>query len=152
MLVDDLPGTVQHAYGGLAAAVYLIDRDGDVAFCGTWGQSPALRQAIDDLLARGGSGAPAGKGIDRRPHLGGAIVAGRGGPARGGRDALIDLELGFPGATILMTLGRLGRPVLAPLVLRTTPVPNRTRAALLLGLLAATLAARRLRAHEGEPG
>ena len=52
VLIDDLAGTVQRAYGGLAAAVYLIDSRGTIAFCGTWGQSPALRQAIDDLLAR----------------------------------------------------------------------------------------------------
>jgi hypothetical protein len=71
VLIDDLNGTVQRAYGGLAAAVYLIDTQGRVAFCGTWGQSPALRVAIDDLLARNGAGAPAGMGTDRRPHLAG---------------------------------------------------------------------------------
>ena len=59
--VDDLAGTVQRAYGGLAAAVYLIDNRGRVAFCGTWGQSPALRQAIDDLLG-GGTAASAPTG------------------------------------------------------------------------------------------
>jgi peroxiredoxin len=93
--VDDLHGTVQRAYGGLAAAVFLIDAEGRVAFYGIWGQAPALRAAIDDLLARGGAGAPAGRGIDRVPHLGAAIVAGQGGPARGGWVALLDLELGF---------------------------------------------------------
>ena len=137
VLVDDLAGTVQRAYGGLAAAVYLIDGRGSVAFCGTWGQSPALRQALEELLARGGSGTPAGKGTDRRPHLAAAIVAGQGGPLRGGRRALIDLELGFPGAMILMSMGGVGRPVLAPLALRTTPVPTRARVALLVGLVGA---------------
>ncbi len=135
VLVDDLAGTVQRAYGGLAAGVYLIDRRGRIAFCGTWGQAPALRDAIDDLLARDGAGAPAGKGTDRRPHLAAAIVAGQGGPLRGGRRALLDLELGFPGAMILMAVGRVARPLLAPLALRTTPVPKRERAALLAGLL-----------------
>ena len=110
VLADDLACTVQRAYGGLAAAAYLIDSRGRIAFCGTWGQSPALRQAIDDLLARGGSGTPAGKGIDRRPHLAGAIVAGRSGPARGGRRALFDLELGFPGGNALMLVGPAFRP------------------------------------------
>ena len=135
-----MAGTVQRSYGGLAAAVYLIDSHGTVAFCGTWGQSPAARNAIDELLARGGVGAPAGKGTDRRPHLAAAIVAGQGGPIRGGRQALIDLELGFPGAMILMTIGRAARPVLAPLALRTTPLPNRTRAALLVGVLGVSTA------------
>ena len=140
VLIDDLAGTVQRAYGGLAAAVYLIDSRGTVAYCGTWGQSPALRHAIDDLLAHGGTGAPAGVGLDRRPHLAAAIVAGQGGPIRGGKQALIDLELGFPGAMILMTLGRVARPVLAPLALRTTPLPTRVRAALLFGIVGAGVA------------
>ena len=113
VLIDDLACSVQRAYGGLAAAAYLIDNRGMVAFCGTWGQSPALRHALDDLLARGGTGTPAGKGTDRRPHLAAAIVAGRSGPARGGRRALIDLELGFPGGNILMLAGGAFRPLLA---------------------------------------
>ena len=61
VLIDDMAGTVQRAYGGLAAAVYLIDSRGTVAFCGTWGQSPALRHAIDELLARGGTVAQPGR-------------------------------------------------------------------------------------------
>lgn len=145
VLVDDLEGTVQRDYGGLAAAVYLIDSRGDVAFCGTWGQAPALRHAIDDLLAHGGSGAPAGRGTDRRPHLAAAIVAGQRGPMRGGRQALFDLELGFPGAIVLMTVGRLARPALAPLALRTTPLPRAARATLVAGLCGAGVAVRLLR-------
>jgi hypothetical protein len=85
VLTDTLDGETQRAYLGLAAAVYLIDRRGVVSFCGTWGQSPVLRATIDDLLDRDGVGAPAGKGLDRRPHLAAAIVAGQGGPLRGGR-------------------------------------------------------------------
>lgn len=137
VVVDDLAGTVQRVYGALAAAAFLIDERGTIAFCGTWGQSPALRKAIDDLLARGGVGAPAGKGTDRRPHLAAAIVAGRGGPRRGGRRALIDLELGFPGANVMMALGHAGRPLLAPLALRTTPLPTWSRGLLVAGLAGA---------------
>jgi hypothetical protein len=140
VLVDDLAGTVQRAYGGLASAVYLIDSRGILVFCGTWGQSPALRKAIDELVAGDHAGAPAGKGTDRRPHLAAAIVAGQRGPIRGGRQSLIDLELGFPGAMILMTVGRVARPALKPLALRTTPLPNSARAALLVGALGAVVA------------
>jgi hypothetical protein len=132
--IDDVDATVQRAYGGLASAAYLIDARGTVAFCGTWGQSPALRLAIDELLARGGVGAPAGRGSDHRPHLAGAIVAGQRGPLRGGRRALVDLELGFPGANILMLLGRIGRPLLEPLAVRTTPLPVGARLGLLAGM------------------
>ena len=129
--VDDLGGTMQRAYGGLSASVHLIDAEGRVVFNGIWGQAPPLRRAIDDLLTRGGTGPPTDRAIDRVPHLAAAIVAGQSGPARGGRLAFLDLELGFPGAFILMTLGSFGRPVLGPLVLRTTPLPVPARAALL---------------------
>lgn len=137
VLVDDLDGSVQRAYGGLAAGVYLVERRGRIAFCGTWGQSPALRLAIDDLLAHDGFCVPAGRGLDHRPHLAAAIVSGQGGPLRGGYRALLDLELGFPGALALMTVGRVARPLLAPLALRTTPLPATARAALLVGLVGA---------------
>jgi thiol-disulfide isomerase/thioredoxin len=144
VVVDDLDGTVQRAYGGLAAAVFLLDSEGKMAFYGIWGQAPALRAAIDELLARGGTGVPAGRGIDRVPHLGPAIVAGQGGPARGGWVALRDLELGFPGAFVLMTVGSLARPLLGPFVLRTTPIPVAGRAALLAGLAGGLLAGARV--------
>jgi hypothetical protein len=137
VLIDDLAGTVQRSYGGLAAAVYLIDSRGTIAFCGTWGQSPALRLAIDDLLADDHARSSACKASDRRPHLAAAIVAGQRGPIRGGRQSLIDLELGFPGAIALMIIGRVARPMLAPLALRTTPLSNALRAALLTGLVVA---------------
>jgi len=137
VLIDDLAGTVQLAYGGLAAAVYLLDSFGTIVFCGTWGHSPALRQAIDEILAADTPGATVGKPVDRRPHLAAAIVAGQRGPIRGGRQSLIDLELGFPGAMGLMLVGRAARPVLAPLALRTTPVPNAVRAALVTGVVGA---------------
>lgn len=140
VLIDDLAGTVQLAYGGLAAAVYLIDGHGTIVFCGTWGHSPALRLAIDEILADDSAGSTVGKSVDRRPHLAAAIVAGQRGPIRGGRQSLIDLELGFPGAMGLMLVGRAARPVLAPLALRTTPVPNAVRAALLAGLVVAGVA------------
>jgi hypothetical protein len=108
---------------------------------------------MDDLLSRDGVGAPAGKGTDRRPHLAAAIVAGQGGPLRGGRQALFDLELGFPGGNLLMAVGGIARPLLAPLALRTTPVPARIRACLLIGLVGAgagiALALRRRRKAEG---
>jgi hypothetical protein len=138
VVVDDLDGTAQRALGGLSASVYLIDAEGRVAFYGVWGQSPALRTAIEELLNREDTGAPAGKGVDRLLHLAAAIVAGRSGPARGGRTALLDLELGFPGASFLMAIGWLGRPVLAPLVHSTRPSPARAGATLLAGLAAAT--------------
>ena len=87
-------------------------------------------------------------GTDRRPHLAGAIVAEEG-PQRGGRQALIDLELGFPGANILMALGHTGRPLLAPLALRTEPLPIGARAVLIAATAGMGLAVRRRRSRRG---
>jgi NAD(P)H dehydrogenase (quinone) len=119
--VDDLDGIVQRAYGGMSASIYLLDAEGRVAFYSLWGAAPSVTTAIEDLLARGGVGAPAGSGIDAVPHLGAALVAGQGGPARGGLRSFADLELGFPGVLALMGVGWLLRPVLAPVVQRISP-------------------------------
>ncbi len=94
--VDDLSGTVQRAYGGLAASVYLIDAEGRVVFYGIWGQAPALRQALDELLARGDTGGLRGRSIDRVPHLAAAIVAGQGGPPGVAGPRFSTLNLAFP--------------------------------------------------------
>jgi hypothetical protein len=129
VLIDDVEASAQSAYGGTAASIYLIDSMGRVAFCGVWGPSPLLRRAIEELLA---NGPPVQISMDRVPHLGAAIVYGRRGPASGGRRALMDLELGFPGATLLFALGGAARPVLGPIVLRTAPLPRTTRNALIV--------------------
>lgn len=50
---------------------------------------------------------------------------------------MIDLELGFPGANVMMALGHAGRPLLAPLALRTTPLPTWARVLLVAGLAGA---------------
>jgi thiol-disulfide isomerase/thioredoxin len=130
--VDDVDGTVQRAYGGLAAAIYLLDAHGRVAFEALWGQAPPLTDALERLLASNGTTAPNARPVDRLPHLGAAIVVGQRGPCRGGLRSLIDLELGFPGAMLLMTFGWLLRPLVEPLVQRTTPIPVRTRVVLAL--------------------
>jgi AhpC/TSA family len=131
--VDDLAGTVQRAYGSLAASIYLLDSRGRVAYYALWGQSPRLTGAIDRLLLAPGEPVQAlPRTIDGTPHLGAAIVTGQRGPLRGGTRSIIDLELGFPGAIILMTVGRILRPLLKPLVQRTTPIPISTRAEILL--------------------
>lgn len=143
--VDDLPCTVQRAYGGLAASLYLLDTGGRVFYYALWGQSPPLTVALDQLLTAGDQAAVE-RTVDRVPHLGAAIVVGQRGPVRGGIQSLVDLELGFPGATILMSLGWLLRPLLKPLVQRTTPVPLHTKAAValvVLGVAAVLRAGRR---------
>jgi hypothetical protein len=138
--VDDLEGSTQRAYGGMSASIYLLDANGRVVYYGMWGQAPPLTAALDRLLNES-SNATEKRLVDRIPHLGAAIVAGQRGPLRGGLQSLFDLELGFPGAVVLMTLGWLLRPVLKPLVQRTTPIPKQTRIAVLCSAFLAAVAA-----------
>ena len=134
VLVDDLQGTVHQTYGGLADPAYLIAVDGRVAFYGMWTHAPTLRRAIDDLLAAGGRGAPSTGGIDRVPHIAASFVDGWRGVSAGGKGAVLDYELAVPGGATLTFLGDRAKPLLAPLVLRTTPLPLAARLALGGGL------------------
>lgn len=140
VLVDDLAGTVHNAYGGMADPVYLIDSAGRVAFYGMWSSMPKLKQAIDELLAHGGQGGPVAGGIDQTPHLLASFVDGWRGISRGGLRAALDYELGAPGSGTLTFLGNLAKPVLAPIALRTTPLPTEAKLALGGGLAALALA------------
>ena len=139
VLVDDLAGTTHQAYGGMADPVYLIDADGRVAFYGMWTHAPSLKGAIDDLLARGGRGVPPAGGLDRTPHIVASFVDGWRGLSRGGWRGVLDFELAVPGSGTLTFLGNLARPLLAPLVLRTTPLPVAARCALGGGAAAVAL-------------
>jgi hypothetical protein len=123
VLVDDLAATTHRAYGGMSDPVYLIDRAGRVAFYGMWIDGPRLRQAIDELLARGGEGGPVAGGIDRRVHLAPAVVEGWRTMSRGGRRAVWEFFVAFPPVAALVAAGYTARPLLRPLVLRTTPLP-----------------------------
>ncbi len=133
VLADDLEATVHRAYGGMSDPVYLIDAAGRVALYGMWTNATKLRQAIDELLAQGGRGVVAG-GIDRVPHIVASFVDGWRGVSRGGIGAVLDYELGVPGSGMLTLLGNLGKPLLAPLTLRTTPLPTAARLGLGAGL------------------
>ena len=134
MLVDDLAGSVHQPYGGMADSLYLIDADGRVAFYGMWGHAPSLDTAIADLLAQGGRGIPPRGGLDRMPHLFASFVDGWRGLSRGGVGGVLDYELGVPGGATLTALGSLAKPVLAPLALRSTPLPAPAKLALIGGV------------------
>jgi hypothetical protein len=136
VLADDLDGSTHRAYGAMADPTYLLDADGRVAFYSMWTHAPTLRRAIDELLAQGGTGAPVAGGIDRSPHVATAIAAGWHALTRGGRRAVIDLELAAPTSAALIYLGHLVRPALAPLALRSAPLPRPVGFALAGGVLA----------------
>ncbi len=138
VLVDDLAGTVHHAYSrGMADPTFLIDANGQVAFYGMWTHAPTLRRAIAELLGNGGRGQALG--LDRTPHLLASFVDGYRGPRRGGRRAVLEYDLGAGGAGTLSFLGNKAKRLLGPLALRSTPLPRRTRVALALGLGALAL-------------
>jgi hypothetical protein len=136
VVVDDLPGTVHQAYGGLADPSYLIDSDGRVAYYNMWTYSPVLHQAIEALLGQGGRGVVFGEGIDQTPHLMPSMVDGWKGLRRGLTQSYWDMELATPGSASLMWLGHQMRPLLAPLALRAKPLPTSVKVGLCLGAAA----------------
>ena len=133
VLVDDLAGTVHQVYGSLADPSYLIDSHGRVAFYNMWTNAPSLYQAIAALLAQGGHGVVNG-GWDRHPHVGAAMTDGWRGLQRGLPQSFFDMELATPGSASGAWLGHQLRPVLAPLTLRSEPLPEPVRIVLTLGV------------------
>ncbi len=122
VLVDDLQGTAHQVYGGLADPTYLIDADGRVAFYNMWTHAPTLFGAIEKLLNQGGRGVVKG-GTHRTPHLLATITDGWKGLRRGFPQSVIELETSAPGMASGPWLGYQIRPLLAPLTLRSEPLP-----------------------------
>lgn len=145
VLIDDLAGTVHRAYGGMSDPVYLIDAEGRVVFYNMWANAPSLSTALVELLLPSGPDAVVSGGIDRVPHMAASFVNGWHGLRRGGWGAVLDFELATPGATTLTFLGHLAKPLLAPIAMRSTPLPPTTKAIFVGGITAATVLAIRLR-------
>ncbi len=148
MVVDDLPGTTHRLYGSMSDPVYLLDATGRVAFYGMWLYGPTLKRAIDELLAQGGQATHVAGGIDRMPHMAAALVEGWRTMSRGGKRAVLDTQLSFPGLATVTFLGYLARPLLRPLLVRATPLPVAARLALVGGLAAVVAAVRWRRRRE----
>jgi len=128
VLVDDVAGTVHRAYGALAAAAFLIDSDGRVAFVSLVPHAPTLHRAINTLLAQNGRGVVLG-GLDRTPHVLAPITDGWRALQRGMPQSIVDLMTAIPGAPLVLWLGHRLRPLLAPVALRATPLPAPARVA-----------------------
>ena len=147
VVVDDLPGTVHQTYGALADPTYVIDADGYVSFYNLWTHGPTLHRALKALLAQGGRGVVRG-GLDRTPHLAATITDGWRGLRRGLPQSLLEIEAAMPTSGIVPFLGYQIRPVLAPLTLRTKPLPVGAKIALAAGLLSLVIfTARRARSN-----
>lgn len=142
VLADDLDGSIHRQYGGLADPTYLIDRDGRVAFYNMWTHVPTLHRAIEGLFVQGGRGVVLG-GTDRRPHLLAGIAGGWRALERGLPQSYTDLEAAAPGSATALWLGAKARPLLAPIALRSEPLPTGMRVALTAGAVALALVAAR---------
>lgn len=130
VLVDDLAGTTHQVYGGLSDPIYLIDTEGRVAFYNMFANAPAVHQALTDLFAQGGRGVVRG-GVDRFPHLGAALTNGWPALRRGLPQSVLDLMVATPGSPLPVWLGWQVRQLLAPLTLRSHPLPLPVKGALL---------------------
>jgi hypothetical protein len=135
VLVDDLEGSVHRMYGGLTDPSYLIGADGRVSFYCMWTHPPTLHRAIDALTRQGGTGIVL-NGWDRRPHMLTAFVDGWKGLRRGAPQSVMEMERAVPGSAIGPWLGHLLKPLLAPVALRSTPLPASARLGLASGAAA----------------
>ncbi len=140
VVVDDVEGTLHQAYGGLANPTYLIGTDGRVSFYAPVTGAPRLHRALEELMAGGGRGMVSG-GIDLVPHLLSTFTDGWRALDRGRPQSAEDLSRALPGSVGLLRLGRLVRPVLAPLSVRGRPLPGTIQAAL-AGAVATALCVR----------
>lgn len=138
VLVDDLPGTVHQAYGGVADPTYLIDADGRVAFYNIWTFAPSLDEALAQLFQQGGNGVVHG-GVEQMPHLGPALTDGWRGLERGLPQSYLDLEMAAPGSATAVFLGSRLKPLLEPVTLRAESLPANLKLGLCLGALAASV-------------
>jgi hypothetical protein len=135
VLIDDYQGTVHRIYSHeMADPSFLIDAEGRVAFYCMWTHPPSLKPAFDELLAKGGVGAPVAGGIDKMPHLFASFVDGARGPQRGGKGAVREYTTGGFGAGLMSLAGNKAKPVLGPIALRAEPLP--VAAKMGLGLVA----------------
>jgi hypothetical protein len=135
VVADDLAGTVHQTYGALADPMYLIDADGRVAFYQMWTHAPTLHTALEALTSQGGYGVVRG-GYDRVPHALASMTDGWRGLRRGWPQSFIDLETAAPGMASGSWLGYQFRPLLAPLTLRSTPLPAVAKVGLAVGAAA----------------
>jgi len=133
VLVDDLEGTVHREYGGMTDPTYLIDLDGRVSFYNMWTFAPVLHQAVEALLEQGGRGVVM-DGIDQVPHFAPALTDGWGGIRRGLPRSYVEMEMAAPGSATAVAAGRLLKPFVGGIALRSQPLSPETRVTLAIGL------------------
>ncbi len=127
VLVDDLEGRVHQVYGGLSHPTYVVSSEGRMSFYNMWTHAPSLHKALDELTNPDGACVVRG-GIDRKPHVMAYMVNGWPGLARGLPQSYFELEKTIPGMARSIRMGYKLKPMLAPIALRSKPLPITTRA------------------------
>ena len=135
VLIDDVEGSTHQVYGGLADPTYIIDSDGRVAFYCLWTHAPTLHTALEKLAEKGGRGVVMG-GVHRTPHMLSSMADGWRGLKRGLPQSFIELELSAPGMASLPWLGHFIKPLLAPVALRSRPIPTPVKIGMAVGAAA----------------
>jgi hypothetical protein len=132
VLVDGVEGTTHQTYGGMTDPVYLIGCDGRVSYYQLWAYAPNLHEAIEALLERGGCGVVNG-GLDQIPHFGPALTNGWRGIQRALPRSFVEMELAAPGSATAVAAGRLLKPVVGTLTLRSKPLSPQAKVGLAIG-------------------
>ncbi|TDX22139.1 AhpC/TSA family protein [Modicisalibacter xianhensis] len=134
VLIGELDGHTHQAYTELPNHIFLIDREGYVAFRGEFAHAPTLYTALSQLEAQDGLG-PVSPSLDRSMHMLGATAYGWRGPRRGGKVSMEDLVRGAPPLAANLKMGEMMQPLLAPLASRSRPLPTSTKVAMAVGAL-----------------
>ena len=134
ILIGELSGRTHQSYTELPNHIYLIDREGHVAFRGEFAHAPTLYKALTQLEAQDGFG-PVSPGLDRSMHMLGATAYGWRGPRRGGKVSMEDLVRGAPPLAANLKMGEMMQPLLTPLASRSRPLSTKTKMIMGLGLV-----------------
>ena len=60
VLVDDLEESVVMAYGRMPNMIYIIDKEGKIAYKADWTEKPRIESLLDELLSEQGAEVAAG--------------------------------------------------------------------------------------------
>jgi hypothetical protein len=134
IVVDELDGSTHQRYSVLPNHVFLIDRDGVVAFRGEFAHAPTLFRALGQLEKQGNRDVIP-LGIDKKAHMLGPTAYGWRGPDRGGKVSKQDLIKRMPPLAANLLMGKAMQPLLEPLASRSRPLPPIVKAAMALGAL-----------------
>lgn len=129
ILVDDLEGSVHEVYGQLPNSVFVIGKDGLIAFRERMAHGPTLRRALEALLGNEGRGTVLG-GDDGMLHVLGTFTFGWKAITRAGNSAVRDVTSKLPPMAADLWIGEKVSPALRPLARRSRRLPGGTRAGL----------------------